>query len=655
MSQNQHINFEESLQSVDLNQRLLIKLESLKTSPVVVLQDHYLGDEGCRVLVEYYKQNPHTHISKLDLKGNNIGERGAIFLAQLLSENDSIKKLSLEWNNIGQTDGGLQAICQSLIHNTSLQELDLRNNRIQQSSAQYLGELIKSNRVLKRLDLKWNDIGRAGAQILLEAMKDNSAIQYIELNGNKNVDEVVRIMDSFLQRNRGEMAGLRNLLQEGIPGESNEVPFEILQKEKDFAEDIKAKYEAQVIAHKRTEKKTKEVERQLENERRKFKTANSELVRSLEEEKIARKLIESNLSKLKEDFARQELDKDKLLADISIKYDKVKIERAQYELELNKTRDAQLRGQQVYADKIATLEDQLSKSQSLYLELDESSKAQISKLRQDSQESVSEMHRKYEASLRQKTDSLRSALNEVDQLRQQITILKSELLEKKAEEEIRLNEKVKELNQLQRQFHDAVVQEQESKLRMGQVQQDKLNKFQESAKQDLDKQNQSHLKDLDQMEVKLNRLRDEKANESREAAKIQQAKQQLENSMKNLQSEAEKLKHEKSEIQNQLKFIQDKEVSLKDNIKKEQQGEIQSLQQQNQSLQKRVQEQEQALLLSRKENQQLRQDFDRLGDTIQQKVQETLDQAFLNINAAVGAGGVGGGRAGTASNVSRRF
>jgi len=56
-------------------------------------------------------------------------------------------------------------------------------------------------------------------------------------------------MDSFLQRNRGEMGGLRNLLQEGIPGASNEVPFEILQREKDFAEDIKAKYEAQVIAH----------------------------------------------------------------------------------------------------------------------------------------------------------------------------------------------------------------------------------------------------------------------------------------------------------------------------------------------------------------------------------------------------------------------
>lgn len=39
-------------------------------------------------------------------------------------------------------------------------------------------------------------------------------------------------------------------------------------------------------------------------------------------------MIETTLSKLKEDFARQELEKDKLLADVTIKYDKVKIERA---------------------------------------------------------------------------------------------------------------------------------------------------------------------------------------------------------------------------------------------------------------------------------------------------------------------------------------
>ena len=59
-----------------------------------------------------------------------------------------------------------------------------------------------------------------------------------------------------------------------------------------------------MIAHSRTEKKTKELEKQLEHERRKLKTTNTELIKSLEEEKIARKIIETTLSKLKEDFAK---------------------------------------------------------------------------------------------------------------------------------------------------------------------------------------------------------------------------------------------------------------------------------------------------------------------------------------------------------------
>jgi Ran GTPase-activating protein (RanGAP) involved in mRNA processing and transport len=84
------------------------------------MQDSFLGDEGCKLLVEYFRQNSHNHITKLDLKGNNIGERGACYLAQLLQENDSIKKLSLEWNNIGLSDTGLQTLCSSLHHNTSL-------------------------------------------------------------------------------------------------------------------------------------------------------------------------------------------------------------------------------------------------------------------------------------------------------------------------------------------------------------------------------------------------------------------------------------------------------------------------------------------------------------------------------------------------------
>jgi hypothetical protein len=54
----------------------------------------------------------------------------------------------------------------------------------------------------------------------------------------------------------------------------------------------------------------------LEFERRRLKTTNADLVRSLEEEKLARKAIEVNLSKLKDDFARNDIDKDKIITDL---------------------------------------------------------------------------------------------------------------------------------------------------------------------------------------------------------------------------------------------------------------------------------------------------------------------------------------------------
>ena len=90
---------------------------------------------------------------------------------------------------------------------------------------------------------------------------------------------------------------------------------------------MKAKYEAQLIAHSRVEKRNKELEKQIENERRKGKTSHAELVRSLEEEKIFRKTLETNLSKIKDDSAKSDLQKEKTIIDLSLRLEKSQIER----------------------------------------------------------------------------------------------------------------------------------------------------------------------------------------------------------------------------------------------------------------------------------------------------------------------------------------
>ena len=66
----------------------------------------------------------------------------------------------------------------------------------------------------------------------------------------------------------------------------------------------------------------------MEHERKKLKGVNTELVKQLEEEKLARKTLEGQLSKFKEDAAREQLEKDKTIVTLQINYEKVKIERA---------------------------------------------------------------------------------------------------------------------------------------------------------------------------------------------------------------------------------------------------------------------------------------------------------------------------------------
>ena len=43
--------------------------------------------------------------------------------------------------------------------------------------------------------------------------------------------------------------------------------------------------------------------------------------------------------------------------DLQVKYEKGKIEKSQFELELNKTREALFRSEQIYQNKISTLEE----------------------------------------------------------------------------------------------------------------------------------------------------------------------------------------------------------------------------------------------------------------------------------------------------------
>ena len=94
-----------------------------------------------------------------------------------------------------------------------------------------IADLILSNKSIKKIDLKWNDIGRQGATTIFEACQKNTIIQHVELSGNKGAEEVSRILETILQRNRGESGGLVDHLTK-VNANSREVPYDILNKER---------------------------------------------------------------------------------------------------------------------------------------------------------------------------------------------------------------------------------------------------------------------------------------------------------------------------------------------------------------------------------------------------------------------------------------
>ena len=198
------------------------------------------------------------------------------------------------------------------------------------------------------------------------------------------------------------------------------------------------------------------------------------------------------------------------------------------------------------------------------MELDETTKYQIDKLRNEGSTDMSEVSRKYESSLKRKDENIQTLMSEIEALKQQVSTLKTEALERRADEEMRLNDKTKEFAAMQRQYQDSLAREQEAKLRLSQAQADKLTKLQEDFRQEVEKLRQHHHKELEQAERNQLKGRDDRLTDQKETVKIVEQKNLLEQQAKTLANEIEKLKQEKNDLAMQLKYSQDKESRMRD-------------------------------------------------------------------------------------------
>lgn len=152
-----------------------------------------------RVMVPALKVN--STITKLDLRENDLGSQGAIYIGNLLKENDYIDELNLGNNDIG-TRGklfdissslilnsfiiGCKALCEALIVNHTIRTLYLDGNRFNDACASLFAEVFAQNERINYINLNKNFFENENTGRLFgQSLKENSSLEELHLAFNR--------------------------------------------------------------------------------------------------------------------------------------------------------------------------------------------------------------------------------------------------------------------------------------------------------------------------------------------------------------------------------------------------------------------------------------------------------------------------------------
>ena len=86
--------------------------------------------------------------------------------------------------------------------NRTLTSLNLQWNEIGQEGALALAEAVQVNHTLTSLDLEFNDVGRVGVGYLATGIQENQSLLSMNLQGNRASPEQQAIVSASLDRNR---------------------------------------------------------------------------------------------------------------------------------------------------------------------------------------------------------------------------------------------------------------------------------------------------------------------------------------------------------------------------------------------------------------------------------------------------------------------
>ncbi|XP_016337541.1 leucine-rich repeat-containing protein 34-like [Sinocyclocheilus anshuiensis] len=149
------------------------------------LQNRYLS-----VYVEV-QQPPNTCV--LEVLEDNISSDGSLKLTG--NVNDQLK------HGDRLTDDDMLVLSKTLVGNSAIKGLDLRYNNITDKGAVYVAHLIQENESLQSLDLMCNNIEAYGAEMIAKSMHKNKSLKMLRMTGNKIGNKGAMQLAAMLQIN----------------------------------------------------------------------------------------------------------------------------------------------------------------------------------------------------------------------------------------------------------------------------------------------------------------------------------------------------------------------------------------------------------------------------------------------------------------------
>ena len=191
-----HLNLSSNQIGVEGAHALAEALEVNRSLQSLYLTNNQVGDEGAIALAKVLKEKNQI-LHKLCLEGNAVGDLGAASLAELVKK---LRYLNLRLNEIG--DMGAIALANALEQHPKLHYLNLERNLIGDEGAMALAHALEKTDSLKTLNLEVNQVGDAGA-VALSQIKE-----YLARNCVRR-DLLVETINELLEKVRSSLKPLK--------------------------------------------------------------------------------------------------------------------------------------------------------------------------------------------------------------------------------------------------------------------------------------------------------------------------------------------------------------------------------------------------------------------------------------------------------------